>query len=443
MTEQAPLIEQADAAFAAGQLEPALRLYAGLLEQDPSDGYLWYRTAVTLSWIGQRAEAARSLEHLPLALADGGQLMLALAALKELEALTPALAHAKAREVAAIYGAGSPRIEQRPAPPPTPQRISQADMGQFRTAEPRALYVLAEAACDKAAQLAERRDRYAPVPYHPLLSDLQPAHLAELVPSLTLQLVASSNAVITEGDVIKEGDAGDAIYLIVRGTARVSRGESHLAYLRSGAFFGEMALLTRSPRSASVHAVEPLIILELGRRSLEELAARKPEVAGVLADYTRRRLLDNLMATSPIFAPLERERKIELVRLFDSRVFAPGQNVLEEGGASAGLYVVLNGSVRVSKQEGKDQLTLAELGPGQVFGEISLLQHRAATATVTALDKSVVLSLSREAFNAHVATFPEVLAHIYKLASEREAANLALVSVEALPLEQEGESLLI
>ena len=101
------------------------------------------------------------------------------------------------------------------------------------------------------------------------------------------------------------------------------------------------------------------------------------------------------------------------------------------------MYVVLTGAVEVSKREAGEVLRLAELGPGQLFGEISLIKDREATATVRALGKTVLLGLSRRAFNAHVSEFPEVLAHVYQVALDREEINFQLQSSDSVDVEED------
>ena len=227
---------------------------------------------------------------------------------------------------------------------------------------------------------------------------------------------------------------------MVRVTRQVEAGDGiHLARLGPGVFFGEMALLSDSPRTARVTCETAALLFEVDREALEGLALRNAGVARVLADYTRRRLLRNLMATSPLFEPLSQQRRESLVELFESRVFEPGDVVVQENQPSRVLHVVLSGSVSVSRAEPDGLLHLADLGPGQFFGEISLIQDRDATATVTATDKTVLLALSRESFNRHVAKYPEVLAHVYNVAVERGESNLRLEASDTLDV---GEDLL-
>ncbi len=429
------LMDHADLTFSEGKLETALRYYTALLDHDPEDTYAWYRVAATLARLGDRDVAKRSLEQIPRAFADGGKLVLAFAAIKDLQPLDAGAASRCGAAVAALYGGNSKSEEAtRRAPPPVRRaRGPNEPPAALAGADGRVLRMMAEEVCDKALHAWDAHDRAAAsFPYHPLLSDLAPEELATLLPLFELKIFGVGD------EVIAQGSAGTSLFIVVRGVAEVTRHGVHLAYLRSGAFFGEMALLTSSPRAASVSAHGPLMVLEIGRKALGELASATPGVASVLAAYTRERLVRNLLATSEIFRPLDSPRREALVDLFTSEVYSAGEAVLVEGeDAEGGLYVVLSGAVRVSKLEDGDDLTLAELGAGQVFGEISLIKSRPATATITALAKTVVLCLPRDAFNEHMGQFPEVLAHVYRLAQEREKANRQLAEREVFAVDDD------
>ena len=88
-------------------------------------------------------------------------------------------------------------------------------------------------------------------------------------------------ATYAPGDVIlREGEVSEALYVLVDGEAAVTREGSPLASLSAGSHFGEMALLSHRPRSATVTATQRTRVLVLGRAGLDELVREDP-VAGV------------------------------------------------------------------------------------------------------------------------------------------------------------------
>ncbi len=81
---------------------------------------------------------------------------------------------------------------------------------------------------------------------------------------------------------------------------------------------------------------------------------------------------------------------------FLSRVYAPGDAIVVEGEAGDEAYVITEGRCRVSKQRHGAEEVLAELGPGDVFGETAVLTDLPRTARVTAVDRVTVLVVSRD-----------------------------------------------
>jgi CRP-like cAMP-binding protein len=107
------------------------------------------------------------------------------------------------------------------------------------------------------------------------------------VPGRTLAAVArraSEVEVDTGAPVIVEGAIEDHLFAVVRGRLRVHHGERSLAVLGAGDTVGELAALVPEPRSASVTALEPTMLLRIDGPVLEELLADRPELArGVIA----------------------------------------------------------------------------------------------------------------------------------------------------------------
>ena len=86
-----------------------------------------------------------------------------------------------------------------------------------------------------------------------------------------------------EGDkIVRQGESGESMYVIARGTVQVLREDGDesrlLAILASGGFFGEIALLAESPRTATVRAATPCTVLRLRRKNLEQLMNTYSEI---------------------------------------------------------------------------------------------------------------------------------------------------------------------
>lgn len=252
------------------------------------------------------------------------------------------------------------------------------------------------------------------LPDIPLFSDLPRDAFIELFERCPLRRYAQGER------ILEQGTRGEAFYVICEGRVRVFREEGGarrpLAVLEGGAFFGELALLSGAPRTASVEsAAENTQLLEISGAILSELSGRYPQVARALKKFCRDRLLSDVMNNSPLFRPLARKERRELIERFRARDVRRGEVIIREGARTEGLYVVLSGEVEVHKQ---GQL-LSRLKEGDLFGEISLLQKTPATATVTASRLTTILRLPREDFEQLILGQPQILALVSELTDER------------------------
>ena len=140
-----------------------------------------------------------------------------------------------------------------------------------------------------------------------LLSELDLPELMEVRESLDTEIHPPGKV------IVQEGETTEAMYVIVKGSLEVRRAGKPLAFLDSGSHFGEMALLTDAPRSATVRTASPCRLLVLHRDKLFDLVQRKPLI-GVkflwrLAQIQSRRLDD---ATMPVDAERARTIRLEL-----------------------------------------------------------------------------------------------------------------------------------
>lgn len=94
-----------------------------------------------------------------------------------------------------------------------------------------------------------------------------------------------------KGNVIfKEGDSSDNFYLILSGKLKVESAGKEIATLRKGDYFGEMALLDKEPRSATVKVLEDCDLLELGRGDFHEILEEYPKLSFVILGTLSKRI---------------------------------------------------------------------------------------------------------------------------------------------------------
>lgn len=98
----------------------------------------------------------------------------------------------------------------------------------------------------------------------------------------------------------------------------------------------------------------------------------------------------------PMFSGLSREVMARLAASCLERDLAPGEVVVKEGTLGRELYVIASGKVEVVMGAGgPKEIVLATLGPGEFFGEMSVVECRARVATVRAMEATVLFSLNR------------------------------------------------
>ena len=94
--------------------------------------------------------------------------------------------------------------------------------------------------------------------------------------------------------IIRQGNAGDSIFLIARGIANVEVTEgdavSHVATLYAGDFFGEAALLHGTPRNATTIAATPCSLYELNRQDLDRICEQHPKIRQMVEEVDRERV---------------------------------------------------------------------------------------------------------------------------------------------------------
>jgi NADH:quinone reductase (non-electrogenic) len=102
--------------------------------------------------------------------------------------------------------------------------------------------------------------------------------------------------------VFNQGDLGDRLYIIINGRCEVLRtqdgGEQMLCQLGPGEYFGEMALLNQTVRSATVRAIERLNVLSLSKREFKLLATHLPAIGKELQGVMEKRLQEPKQAAT-------------------------------------------------------------------------------------------------------------------------------------------------
>ncbi len=245
------------------------------------------------------------------------------------------------------------------------------------------------------------------LPWTPLLSDLDESELDRVIDKLVPVNAAAGTV------VCREGDPADSIYVISHGLVRVSGRDSGgtpvwLVNLREGEFFGEFGFFSDGKRHADVVAVEDTELLQIGRREIEEILTEFPRVRQVLEKFYNLRVVDTLLAKSKLFGSLAPDHRRDLLLEAALEVHATGSMIIQEGDDGESLYVIKSGEVEVYTALGQERIDLAVLGPGEIFGEISILTGTPTTANVIARTRTELVKFSRSEVTAMADKHPQL-----------------------------------
>ena len=428
-------LDRALSLMLADERESALRWSAAVVEHEesvPSGLILTCRLLADFN----RTEAAIEGFELGLHRAiDSGNLPLAVAAIADLRKLGVDVSD-QVDKVAAAFCAGSPRLtEAAPPPPPLPS---------FNKFQPLSSFLTGPALLSKATQIIHaakakyESSREGPETLFgplPLFSALEKEGLRALISAFEMITVPAGE------EVVVQGEEGSEAYIVARGELEVRRTpegpdeDGHvmtLARLMSGALFGEMALLSRAPRAASVVACRPSILLVARRDALEAVAEKRPEVGIELAAHCRRRMVANLVRTSPVLIAVDPAERPALVERFETKVFEKGEKLIAEGQDTSGLHLIASGGIAIVGHEGGEPFVISTLGAGDVVGEVALVLRRKANADVVAVHPTVTLFLPREEFLTLVHDHPAILQSLYLLAVQRDEETSSVLSVSTV-----------
>ena len=249
----------------------------------------------------------------------------------------------------------------------------------------------------------------------PVFAQLPQPTLERLIANM--QLVELSPGAV----VFCEGEPGDRMFVVSEGEVIVETNGHELARLSPGAFFGEIALVTDLPRSATVRAVGRTELLAIDRALLRETAEERPEIVGVLLGFVRDRLVDRITRTSELFEPFTDEERRALAGRFEVVEVDPRTTLITQGTKADGLYIVMAGKALVER----DGRAVATLMSGDVFGEMSLLAGRGSNANVRAETRVLALRMPAKTFREVIMTYPQVLAYLGELSSRRSLLQQA------------------
>ncbi len=262
----------------------------------------------------------------------------------------------------------------------------------------------------------------------PLFGQLGPTELARFALCGRVRRVKPGEV------VIREGDAGDALFAVGHGrlvvycspgqdvelgpafaegfddetnverAARLERWRSsapdrvYLAGLADGDFFGEFSFLAERPRSATVEAIHECRLFEIGRAAVDEIERDDPAFTEPLLQFYKERVVELMMAKSPVFSLLEAQDRRALLEGSVLVDVEDQELIVEEGARNDQLFFIKRGEVEVFRRDPTGvPIFINKLTQGQFFGEFSVLRGTPRSGSVRAMGDVALLKIDRSA----------------------------------------------
>ena len=248
------------------------------------------------------------------------------------------------------------------------------------------------------------------------------------VARMCFEAVGKLEQVRQGGNFFTENQSSDRMYYLVDGEVSLVRGKKVLDVVKAGEIFGEMATISRLPRSATAAARSACRALSLDTKQFQSAIQKTaPEFALMLMNIIINRLrLTGALTVGNAAQDVGGLRE----RVFDAKMLsalmaalnhrlpahAPlNKVIMKEGEGGVFMYVVVEGRVAISIKS----RIVERVGPGGIFGEMALVDQSPRAATATAESDCSLLSINRNDFLALVKSHPDFAVSLLKSAADR------------------------
>jgi CRP-like cAMP-binding protein len=411
--------DQAARALKKGEWDKALEKFEILVKAQPKDLRQKMKLGDILVKLKRMDDAMRTYGDVAEAYTAGGFLIQAVSVYKLMQQLDPV--RSEITEKLEQLNRARGRAPGAPKPPAAPP---DAEPGLEAAIPPAEEEKSLKEQIKEAKQLQKAHEKEKSgawrFPETPLFGKLGEEEFTQVVSKFQVGTIPKGTI------IIKEGTKGDAFFIVSQGDVRVFRTHPKsekkitLAHLKDGEFFGEMAFFLDSVRSASCETAQETVLLRISKKDLEGLMKDYPNIRTVMYDFFKKRALDQLFKTMPLFASFEDAERMVLAEKFDMVVAEPGTQLIQEGEEGHFLWVIFSGEAEVTTQhEEKGPVKLATLTAGDYCGEISLIQGKLNTADVVTSTRCVLFRLSRPVFKELLAIHSPMLEELSNVIEQR------------------------
>ena len=212
--------------------------------------------------------------------------------------------------------------------------------------------------------------------------------------------------------IIRQGDQPDNFYILKNGKCAVLKKtgdkEVQVAVLNPGQYFGELALISGSTRSATVVA----------QGHVDCWAIDQTTYLGLLKDghLKKRQQYRTLLKNVPFLKVLQDYEILLVADALQPVNPAKGEVVVKQGDQGDEFFIILQGECAVTKKEGDgEEKEVGRLRSGAYFGELALMNDSPRAATVIAGDNCKLVKLDRASFHRLLGPCSEIFTQNMKL----------------------------
>jgi|GEM_PF-5904598 CRP-like cAMP-binding protein len=409
------LNKQADAMCVMGEQLAALRLYCEILQLAPKAGSVRLAIADCLAACGERAAAAEVYAAVSDFCIDGGWPLLAVVALRALEA-GGADIEERLQRLALAYEKGSNRVGQVGGR--TNARLDTLNVDDRILKKKQRVEELYARAREVGSDLSAAGPLPTTFPPAPILGELSAETLKDAYRSLKVLRFPHQHRIFAAGD------PSDSCYLVANGAVHIyaedeTGNERKLAELASGNIFGEMGVVTGARRSASATVVKAADVLQFGTAALGAMGDELPRLAPTLDKLAQGRQLNNLLEQSVMFRSFDKKQRQDLLKRFTAYDVAPKTVIFDAGQHSKGIFLILRGEVSLCWQDTDPEHAAEHVASGFMLGVNSVINAQPARATATTMTQSTLLFLSGKAVLRLADAFPQFKKLLEEVASRR------------------------
>lgn len=263
----------------------------------------------------------------------------------------------------------------------------------------------------------------------PLFSDVPAEALSALVARLVLRHFPATEI------IYGEGTPGDALYIVESGEVKLmdsAFSDAHLLEkLRAGESFGEMALLTGRTRAECARAACDTTGWVLYKTDFDDLMVAYPEISVSLSRAITERLgsrqddfLERHLRRISLLSSLASSELGVLAQKVHGLRFRSSEIICFAGQRAETVFMIENGEVkRLGVGPGGEPQLIDLLGPGDTFGEQSVVSNGAYLTTAQAIGEVELWTIGKDDFLAMLEQFPTLALTITRRMSDRQASS--------------------